>query len=73
MLSSTDDLRYNGLTELTEGLAADAYFDPRHYGRELQRIWYRNWIYACRSSELEGARAFRTFELGDQTSAVGAG
>jgi Rieske 2Fe-2S family protein len=66
MLSSTDDLRYNGLTELAEGLAADAYFDPRHYGRELQRIWYRNWIYVCRSSELEGARAFRTFEVGDQ-------
>src|SRR5271155_6222142 len=58
---------YNGLTELTAGLAADAYHDPRHYARELQRIWYRNWVYVCRSSEISAARAFRTFELGDQT------
>ena len=36
---------YTGLTELAEGLPADAYFDTRHYERELQRIWYRNWIY----------------------------
>jgi Rieske 2Fe-2S family protein len=57
---------YNGLTELTEGLPAEAYFDPRHYERELQRIWYRNWIYVCRSSELAARRAFRTFEVGDQ-------
>jgi Rieske 2Fe-2S family protein len=57
---------YNGLTELTEGLPAEAYFDPRHYERELQRIWYRNWIYVCRSSELPARRAFRTFEVGDQ-------
>jgi Rieske 2Fe-2S family protein len=57
---------YNGLTELTEGLPAEAYFDPRHYERELQRIWYRNWIYVCRSSELPAKRAFRTFEVGDQ-------
>jgi len=35
---------YNGLTDLTKGLSADSYFDPRHYERELQRIWYRNWI-----------------------------
>ena len=57
---------YNGLTELTQGLPAEAYFDPRHYERELQRIWYRNWVYVARSSELSAARAFRTFELGDQ-------
>ena len=57
---------YNGLTELTEGLPAEAYFDPRHYERELQRIWYRNWIYVCRSSELPARRAYRTFEVGDQ-------
>lgn len=57
---------YTGLTELTEGLPAESYFDPRQYERELQRIWYRNWIYACRSSEVALKRAFRTFEVGDQ-------
>jgi glycine betaine catabolism A len=57
---------YNGLTEHTEGLPADVYFDPRQYERELQRIWYRNWVYVGRSSNLAAARSFRTFELGDQ-------
>ena len=64
--SEIDQLSYNGLTEHTEGLPADAYFDPRQYERELQRIWYRNWVYVGRSSDLSRARGFRTFEIGDQ-------
>jgi phenylpropionate dioxygenase-like ring-hydroxylating dioxygenase large terminal subunit len=64
--SDIDIAGYNGLTERTDGLPADAYFDPRHYERELQRIWYRNWVYVGRSSEVARTRDFRTFELGDQ-------
>jgi Rieske 2Fe-2S family protein len=67
MMSTTpSELGYNGLTEHTEGLPAEAYFDPRQYERELQRIWYRNWVYVGRSSDVARHRAFRTFELGDQ-------
>jgi len=67
MMSTTSgQLGYNGLTEHTEGLPAEAYFDPRQYERELQRIWYRNWVYVGRSSDVARHRAFRTFELGDQ-------
>ena len=68
MLGTPDisDLGYNGLTEHTEGLPAGAYFDPRQYERELQRIWYRNWVYVGRASDMARTRAFRTFELGDQ-------
>ncbi len=61
-----DTLGYNGLTEHTAGLPADVYFDPRQYERELQRIWYRNWVYVGRSSDVARTRSFRTFELGDQ-------
>jgi len=57
---------YNGLTVNTEGLAAEAYFEPRQYDRELRRIWYRNWVYVGRSSEVSAPRAFLRFELGDQ-------
>ena len=64
--SSLNDIGYNGLTEHTEGLSADSYFDPRNYERELLRIWYRNWIYVGRSSDVESSRAFSTFEIGDQ-------
>jgi Rieske 2Fe-2S family protein len=66
MLTPDQPIDYNGLRDHTEGLSADAYVDPRRYERELQRIWYRNWIYVARSSELAGPRAFRTFELGSQ-------
>ncbi|HLW23728.1 MAG TPA: aromatic ring-hydroxylating dioxygenase subunit alpha [Steroidobacteraceae bacterium] len=58
---------YNGLVEVTASLPAEAYYDPQQHELELQRIWYRNWIYVCRSSELAKARAFRTFELGRQS------
>jgi Rieske 2Fe-2S family protein len=57
---------YNGLTAYTPGLSAERYFDPAHYARELEQIWYRQWIYAGRSAELPGARSFRRFALGDQ-------
>jgi Rieske 2Fe-2S family protein len=68
MLITTKDkpAGYNGLTELTEGLPAEAYFDPRQYALELKRIWYRNWVYVCRSSDVSTRRTFRTFEIGDQ-------
>jgi Rieske 2Fe-2S family protein len=66
MSTVSGQLGYNGLTEHTEGLPAEAYFDPRQYERELQRIWYRNWVYVGRSSDVALHRAFRTFELGDQ-------
>jgi Rieske 2Fe-2S family protein len=59
-------LQYNGLTTHTLGLPADSYFDARHYEHELQRIWYRNWFYVCRSSEMAQPRSFRTVELGSQ-------
>lgn len=57
---------YNGLSKLIEGLPAEAYFDARRYENELRRIWYRNWIYVGRSSEISDKRAFRTFVIGDQ-------
>jgi Rieske 2Fe-2S family protein len=57
---------YNGLERPVPGLSAAAYFDPRQFERDLERIWYRHWIYVGRSSEVAVSRAFRTFEIGDQ-------
>ncbi|MGH8132380.1 MAG: aromatic ring-hydroxylating oxygenase subunit alpha, partial [Steroidobacteraceae bacterium] len=64
------DPGYSGLTTAIGSLPASYYFDPAHHRLEMQRIWYRNWIYVCRSSELGTARSFRTLELGDQTILV---
>jgi Rieske 2Fe-2S family protein len=56
---------YNGLLGHTQGLPAGWYFDPAHHARELERIWYRQWLYVCRGSEI-AARDYRTVEIGDQ-------
>jgi Rieske 2Fe-2S family protein len=57
---------YNGLSHRQVGLPAHHYFDRAQYERELNRIWYRNWIYAGRSEDLLQPRTFRTLEIGDQ-------
>lgn len=64
------DPGYAGLTTVARGLPAAWYFDPAQYRAELSRIWYRNWLYACRSSELPAARSYRTFDIGDQSVLV---
>lgn len=60
------DAAYNGLTELADGLPADWYYDGDQYRRELEKIWYRNWIYVGRSSEVAGARAYRCVAVCEQ-------
>jgi phenylpropionate dioxygenase-like ring-hydroxylating dioxygenase large terminal subunit len=61
------DPGYAGLTTAVGTLPAAYYFDAAHYRLELSRIWYRHWIYACRSGELAAPRSFRTLEVGDQS------
>ncbi len=64
------DPGYLGLTKSVAALPASDYFDAVHYQRELAQIWYRNWLYVCRSSEIREARSFRTFTVGDQSVLV---
>jgi len=64
------DPGYVGLTTAVDSLPASFYFDPGHHQLEMTRIWYRNWIYICRSSDLGASRTFRTLEVGDQSILV---
>jgi Rieske 2Fe-2S family protein len=57
---------YKGLTRVEASLPTHFYLDAEHYEKELRRIWYRNWVYVCRASELDGPRAYRLFDLGSQ-------
>jgi Rieske 2Fe-2S family protein len=57
---------YNGLSRVEPTLPTQFYLDADHYERELRQIWYRNWVYVCRASELVGPRAFRVFTIGSQ-------
>jgi Rieske 2Fe-2S family protein len=68
--SARRDPGYVGLTQAIGALPASYYYDPAHYQRELTRIWYRNWIYVCRSRAIAEPRSFRTLELGDQSILV---
>ena len=60
------DPGYIGLTTKVATLPSQWYFDAAHYQSELSRIWYRNWIYACRASDVPAARSFRTLSVGEQ-------
>jgi glycine betaine catabolism A len=66
-LSVRRDPGYAGLTHAVGSLPSSYYFDPAHYRLELSRIWYRHWLYACRSSDIASPRSFRTLEVGDQS------
>jgi Rieske 2Fe-2S family protein len=66
MTMPSPDAAFNGLTERVDGLPADWYYDTGQYRRELDKIWYRNWIYVARSSEIGAARSVRRVAVGDQ-------
>ncbi len=57
---------HNGLIKAVPGLPASDYYDPARYELELAKIWYRNWIYVARTSELTSPRDFKTVEIGSQ-------
>ena len=57
---------YNGLTQVEPTLPSSYYIDPAHHERELEAIWYRDWLYLCRADALPDPRSYRTFDIGSQ-------
>ncbi|MDP3896048.1 MAG: aromatic ring-hydroxylating dioxygenase subunit alpha [Mesorhizobium sp.] len=57
---------YNGLSRAEATLPSSDYVDAGHFLREMDAIWHRNWIHVCRSSDLDGPRAWRTVTVGTQ-------
>jgi Rieske 2Fe-2S family protein len=55
------------LERVEEGLPSYYYYDPAHYQRELEAIWYEHWIYLCRSEELPEPRDFKVAQVGDES------
>ncbi len=64
---NADLKQWNGLRRPEPTLPSHYYLDAAHFELELQKIWYRDWIYLCRSEALPGPRSFGTFSLGTQT------
>lgn len=59
--------QYTGLNRLEPTLPSSWYLDPAQYKLELERIWYRNWIYVGRVAGLTQPGQFRTADVGDQS------
>ena len=57
---------YNALDHAEATLPIAWYYDPVHYELELSRIWYRHWIYVCRSNALDEPGSYRTLTIGRQ-------
>jgi Rieske 2Fe-2S family protein len=56
----------DNITQTWATLPSHTYFDAARHERELEQIWYRNWLYVGRASELAQPRAYRTFAVGTQ-------
>jgi Rieske 2Fe-2S family protein len=56
----------SGLKQLEYSLPSSWYFDPAQHALELERIWYRNWLYLCRADSIAQPACFRTFTIGTQ-------
>ncbi|MER8786682.1 aromatic ring-hydroxylating dioxygenase subunit alpha [Mesorhizobium sp. M0983] len=61
---------YNDLTRAEPTLPSSAYWDIAGYQRDLEAIWYRNWLLVCREADLAQPLAFRTFRIGTQEIVV---
>ncbi len=61
------DEDFDGLERAEASLPATWYYDSAHYEAELEKIFYRDWLYVCHASLLAEARSFRRFDVGHQS------
>lgn len=61
------DPGYTGLATAKPTLPARWYYDSRQYEVELERIWYRQWLYAGLSRQVREPGGYQLFELGSQS------
>jgi Rieske 2Fe-2S family protein len=61
---------YTGLRRAEAALPSAAYFDPAAYQRDLDAIWYREWVMACREADLAEPLSYRTVRIGTQEVVV---
>ena len=61
------DEDFDGLERAEASLPATWYYDSAHYEAELEKIFYRDWLYVCHVSLLAEARSFRRFDVGHQS------
>jgi len=60
----------NQLSCLEPSLPSRDYFDPEHYRRELEAIWYRSWLCIGRAEDLAEPRRYKVVDVGNQSILV---
>ncbi|MBM3508184.1 MAG: Rieske 2Fe-2S domain-containing protein, partial [Alphaproteobacteria bacterium] len=55
------------LKRLQPALPAAWYRDAAHYGRELERVWFRHWIAAGREEQIPQPGDWRVVRIGTQS------
>jgi Rieske 2Fe-2S family protein len=55
------------LDRTTASLPAAWYYDPAQYARELDAVWYRDWVCVGRAEELREAGDYMVAAIGDQS------
>lgn len=58
------------LTKLKPSLPSAWYYDPAHYQRELEAIWYRDWVCVGRIDAIKNTGDFFTATIGNQNIIV---
>lgn len=58
------------LARTTASLPSRWYYDPAQYARELEAIWYRDWVCVGRSEDLSAAGDFFVAGVGDESLVV---
>ena len=58
------------LKRLAATVPGEWYHDPAHYRRELDKLWYRHWVYLCRSDLLPASGDYVTETLGEEAILV---
>ncbi len=58
------------LQHTTESLPAAWYYDPAQYARELEAVWYRDWVCVGRAEDLREAGDYFVADVGDERVVV---
>lgn len=69
-MSAIEPAPYNGLPELRQSLATEEYVSPEAWRRDLETIWYRDWVYVCREADIAEPLHYRSFRIGTQSVLV---
>ena len=60
----------NALEFVEAGLPTNQYTDPSHYQDELEKIFFKKWIYVCHANALKRERQYITVSIGSKNIIV---